>query len=158
MEPSSFVRFQFVRSDDCVSDAIAWFSAGKFSHVDMVLDNGDLLGSRFRGGVLVRKPGYAPWSKCVTIDVPCTALQKAVAVAFAEDQLGKPYDKLAIVGFVVGRSWRDTDAWFCSELAAAAGEKAGLWPPLYSPANRITPAAFALVCSAVPGRIIKVLK
>lgn len=153
-----FVRFQFVRSDDCISDAIAWFSAGKFSHVDIVLDDGTLLGARSSGGVLIRAADYGKWSRRVAIDVPCTALQKQAVTDYARDQLGKPYDRLAIVGFLLGKSWRDTDAWFCSELAAAAGERGGLWPPLYSPANRITPAAFALMCSAIAGRVITVFK
>ena len=154
----TYFRYQFVRLDDCVSKAIAWFSAGHFSHVDIVLDDGRLLGARSDGGVQIRAAGYRKWTKCVAIDIPCTQAQKDTAIAFASAEIGKPYDHLAIWGFVLNRSWRDTEAWFCSELAAQSGEQAAFWPHLYSPVNHITPAAFALVCSAVPGRVITTLK
>ena len=39
-------------------------------------------------------------------------------------QVGKPYDKLAIVAFAVNRDWRSPDAWFCDELVAAGLEHA----------------------------------
>jgi hypothetical protein len=43
---------------------------------------------------------------------------------FPKAQLGKPYDKLAIVAFAVNRDWRSPDAWFCDELVAAGLEHA----------------------------------
>lgn len=151
-------RFQFVRADDLASEAIAWYSDGEFSHVDMVLDDGTLLGARINGGVLIRPQGYTVWQKQVIIEVPCTPLQKAVALEFANAQVGKPYDRTAIFAFVAARDWREPDAWFCSELGAATGEHGGFWPQLTSSVNRITPVGLALVCSATPGRTITVLK
>ena len=66
-----------------------------------------------------------------------------------QDQIGKPYDTTAIAAFVTGRNWRDPGSWFCSELACAALERAGIFPgELVSPANKVTPAALLLVCSA----------
>jgi hypothetical protein len=40
------LTWQFVRQAGVASDVIAWFSAGHFSHVDYVMDDGTLLGAR----------------------------------------------------------------------------------------------------------------
>jgi hypothetical protein len=64
-------------------------------------------------------------------------------------EVGKPYDHLAILGFVVGRNWRETDSWICSELQAYALEIAGIVPRLLFTPNKITPNSLALVFNAV---------
>lgn len=157
-------RLQFVRSDDWQSNAIAWYGDGDFSHVDILLSDGCLLGARSDSvggappGVQYRKPDYAPWSKQVIISIPCTEEQRLRAVQFAIAQIGKPYDKRSIAAFFVARDWRSPDSWFCSELGAAVGEEGGLWGPLYSPVNKITPVGLALVASSIPGRVITVVK
>lgn len=151
-------RYQFVRGTDLESKLIAFGGAGDFSHVDILLDDGSLLGARLEGGVAIRPAGYEPWSKQVVIEIPCSGLAKDAALTFAHAQVGKPYDKLAIAAFVVGRDWREEGEWFCSELGARTGEVGALWPVLYTPANKVTPVELALVCSAVPGRIITVIK
>lgn len=164
MSAVEVVRYQFVRADEFASNMIAYYSDGDFSHVDLVLDDGRLLGARMDSvggagpGVQIRTPDYVSWSKKVVIDVPCTAEQKIAALNFAMKQIGLPYDQEAILAFVAARDWRKPDSWFCSELGAAIGETGALWPALYSPANKITPVGLALVCSAVQGRIITVLK
>jgi hypothetical protein len=51
------IRLQFVLGTGLSSQAIAWFSAGHFSHVDAVLPDNRLLGARSDvvGG---KPPGY----------------------------------------------------------------------------------------------------
>lgn len=44
----------------------------------------------------------------------------ASAECWLSEQLGKPYDWSAILGFGVHRDWAQDDAWFCSELAEGA--------------------------------------
>ena len=161
---SEFFRYQFVRANDFASDAIAIYSDGAFSHVDILLDDGRLLGARSDckggapAGVQIRTPDYASWSKQVIIALPCTLEQKQRALDFATLQLGKPYDPLAIVAFVAAKDWRLENAWFCSELGARVGEVGALWSELYSPANHITPVGLALVASSQVGRVITVVK
>lgn len=36
-----------------------------------------------------------------------------------ENQLGKPYDWTALLGFISRRKWQEDDSWFCSELSEA---------------------------------------
>lgn len=165
-QADTWLRWQFVHQRDFASDAIALVGAGIFSHVDILLDSGELLGARSDSvggkppGVQVRPAGYLAdkWDHQVIIAVPCTVLQKAVADSFAQGQLGKPYDPEAILAFVFGRNWREENAWFCSELGARYGEVSGVFAPLSSADNKIAPNALALVCSAMPGRTISVLK
>lgn len=147
------IRLQFSRQAGIASAAIAWFSQSNFSHVDAVLPSGRLLGARHDkvggkpSGVEIRPTGYAKFALAVQFVIPTTDEQANKFYHFLFDQIGKPYDSSAIWGFVTGRNWRAQDSWFCSELIAAALEHAGIFPPLYFAANKITPNALALVVS-----------
>jgi len=142
---------------------IAWFSQGHLSHVDAILPDGNLLGSRtevckgIKQGVHVRPFDYlrGATKKVVRMTIPCTDTQKGDFYTFLYSQIGKPYDRSAILGFIVNRNWRDTNSWYCMELIAAALEKAGIVPDLYLAANKITPVAGALVVSAIGGTLDK---
>lgn len=150
------VRLQFVQGRALTSSAISWFSSGHFSHVDIVLPDDRLLGARSDAadgvkGVAVRRANYELWNKRVVFSVPATNVQVATAYKFAFAQVGKPYDHTAILGFMFNRAWMDSDSWYCSELAMAMLEKAGVLGPLYLAANKITPVAAALAVSARKG-------
>lgn len=146
------IRLQFSRQADLVSDVIAWFTQGEFSHVDAIVYNDLLVGARtdHDPGVHARSSNYAVWAKKTVFDIPCTLEQFIRFNDFLLDQLGKPYDHVAILGFVFGRDWKQPDSWICSELQAAALEYAGIWKP-YVAANKISPDALALAVSAIPG-------
>lgn len=149
------IRLQFVLGSGLSSALISWFGAGHFSHVDCVLPDNSLLGARsdqiglIPPGVQIRPPAYETWKKQVVFSIPATEFQEDAFYRFLRAQLGKPYDKTAILGFVVGRNWRNSDKWFCSELQAAAGEIAGLWPSLYAPSSKIMPGTLATVVSGL---------
>lgn len=71
--------------------------------------------------------------------VDCEPEAEARAVAWAADQIGRPYDWRAIAGMPFRRDWRDPRAWFCSEIWAAAFEAIGL-PLVHAEAlDRVTP-------------------
>lgn len=40
-------------------------------------------------------------------------------------QLGKPYDKTAVIGMLLNRDWQQDTDWFCSELLLACLVKGG---------------------------------
>lgn len=154
------IRLQFSLQDAISSKAIAWFSAGHFSHVDALTPAGFLLGSRSDEvggalpGVQFRPIGYAPFVKRVIFEVPACRHAERRFWNFLARQVGKPYDHTAILGFMMGRDWREDDSWFCSELQAAALEHAGVFDKLYLAANKITPVSLALAVSAIGGRIV----
>jgi uncharacterized protein YycO len=145
---------QFVCQDAISSQLIAWFSQGHFSHVDAILPDSNLLGARSDSvggkppGVQIRPPNYAKFSRRVVMNLPATPAQDAAFYGFLQSQVGKPYDTTAIFAFMFNRDWRAPDSWICSELQAAACEVAGITPPLYLAANKITPVGCALACSA----------
>jgi hypothetical protein len=157
------IRLQFVLGHGLSSRAIAWFSAGHFSHVDAVMRDGSLIGARsdwiepldgtaaIPPGVQRRPANYEHWKERVVMTLPCDELQEQSFIAFNLSQIGKPYDSTAIWGFVAGRDWRQQDSWFCSELQMAAIESTDLWVPLYTPRNKVTPACLATVASSVSG-------
>lgn len=155
----SYVELQFVAANGWASGAIEYFGAGGFSHVDNVVPKG-LLGARSDHaggqppGVWVRPQWYAKWRRRVRIRLRCTEGQHQRWLAFLKGEIGKPYDRMAILAFAVGRDWRTSDAWICSELAAAALESAGIIPRLILTPNKITPGALALAVSAAGGMIV----
>lgn len=157
------IRLQFVREAALSSQMIAWFSHGAgFSHVDALLPNGQLIGARSDraggrpSGVHLRGPGYHPFVHQVIMAVPATKDQQVRFRAFLDQQIGKPYDRWAIWGFILDRDWREADSWICSELQAAALEYAGVLPRLYLEANRLTPRDVALAISAVGATVITI--
>lgn len=137
---------QFVYNPGLSGFAIALKGGIDLSHVDAVLDDGRLLGARydnpggFGKGVRIRDRNYEKWSKVVRIEYKgATAYQLGDWRGFLYEQLEKPYDWRSIVGFALNRNWRDQDSWFCSELATAAAEQAGLISPLYEGVNKVDP-------------------
>lgn len=139
------------------SRAIAWFSSGHLSHVDAKTPVGKLLGARSddvggASGVWARPDPYEDVTKLVIFDIDATPLQEALFYDFLNEQIGKPYDHLAILAFFINRDWRDGDAWYCSELIAAALEEATiLTKTLFLPLNKITPVMLATLISQLPG-------
>jgi uncharacterized protein YycO len=130
------------------------------SHVDCVLPDGRLLGSRsdrkgnVEAGVQIRPPAYAKWRVREVIELRTTKRQEERLYKFLHKQIGKPYDRIGILGWVTGRSWRDDDSWYCSELQTAALEYARIIPKLYVPTYKITPETLAIIMSAIGGKVV----
>lgn len=134
------ITIRFVTANDPVSIAIRMETWGKFSHVEFILDDGTTLGAHADGGVAIRPLNYAKFTEQHWYSIPVTEEQKIAIMAFAHEQVGKPYDFTDIAGILFHRDWRSDDSWICSELVAAAFEK-GL-PLLHIPdkdVNRVTP-------------------
>lgn len=53
-------------------------------------------------------------------------------------QIGKPYDWTAIIGFVFRSDWQATDSWFCSEVIETLRNKFGA-PVFRADVSRVTP-------------------
>lgn len=160
------VRAQFVLARGLSSALIQLAGGGTralgFSHVDLLLPTGELLGSRTdfpingQTGVQIRPWGYGSkeWIREVLMELPATPQQTDAFYAFAKAQVGKPYDKLAIAAFFTDRDWREDDAWFCDELLLSATERAGLCPPLYLPTNKFNPTGAACIWSALGAKVL----
>jgi len=89
----------------------------------------------------------------VVCEINATDEQDKAFWSFLLAQLGKPYDKLAIVAFAFNRDWRSEGSWYCSELQAATLEHAGVLKPGYLKASKITPVMLLERISALGASI-----
>jgi hypothetical protein len=102
------------------------------------MDDGGLLGARLDGGVQIRPPNYEKSSCVERVVISVPYCKERAYWDFLKAQIGKPYDKLAIVSFAVNRNWRETDAWFCNELVAVGLEQAEVVRKLAPCVNRLS--------------------
>lgn len=145
------IKLRFVTCDDPVSAGIRIGEYGFWaSHVEAVMPDGTLLGAHYDGGVQARPRGYdaAVMQRELIVSLPCAAAAEQRFLDFLRAQLGKPYDLRAIVSLVAERDWRTRDAWFCSELQAAALEASGWMEMLAADAAKITPRDLLLIVSS----------
>jgi hypothetical protein len=153
------IVMQFVGNRSSLGSlAIEWFSHSKWSHVDSVMPGGSLLGARsdrimgIPPGVQIRPAEYvrAEKDRVKRVHIPCTDQQMNDYYAFVVSQVGKPYDKTAIIAFMVNRDWTAKDSWFCSELCGAAAVHAKLFSyRLAVKHNKIDPGDLLFVLSAI---------
>jgi hypothetical protein len=149
------VTLQFSSSTAWQSKVIRCMCHSPFSHVDIKLSDGALLGASNQGkdsphifgnpcGVAIRPPDYQAFKIRVdaTFETPCDIeIHEA-----AHSQLGKEFDNGALYDFFSDnpfkREWRLRDNWFCSELAAWSFETGGYWHPMREvpwPKGRVSP-------------------
>jgi hypothetical protein len=110
------ITLQFVTSRDPELWGHPHVLRGWCSHVDSVMDDGRLLGARSDGGVQIRPPNYEKFSGVEPVVLAAPYYKERAYSGFLKAQIGKPYDKPAIVAFAFNRDWRSPDAWFCDEL------------------------------------------
>lgn len=152
------ITLQFARGQGIGGKLIEWFDHGRYAHVDIVMEDGTLLGARndsmeslgvqIPAGVRIRPRSYLDGIEKLQVWIPAPRPVSEKFYQFALAQVGKEYDSTAIAGFVAGRDWSQADAWFCSELVAAALMESGYIHKLAAPANKIAPDDLLLVVSA----------
>jgi hypothetical protein len=155
------ITLQYSRSTELVSLLIAKACRSEFSHVDLVLPDGTLLGASdspkapyLQGnpdGVAIRPPDYQPFATRRQAHLRCSPEVEENFLAVAKSQLGEPFDNTAMHAVFssrpnTGRDWRDADAWFCSELFAWCLEASGFfgWELAISK-DRVTPPDLILI-------------
>jgi uncharacterized protein YycO len=144
------IKLRFVTCNDAVSAGIRCGEYGFWaSHAEAVMADGSLIGAHYDGGVQRRPKGYdaATLQRELIVPIPTNSDVEDKFIDFLGAQIGKPYDIDAIAALVVGRDWRKPDAWFCSELQAAALEACGWLPMLAADVSKITPRDLLLIAS-----------
>jgi uncharacterized protein YycO len=90
-----------------------------WSHVALLNEPGNVIEANARHGV--RSTWFPELLRQASVYqlglVDCDA---CAVWDFAREQIGKPYDWTAVFGLGLHRDWQRDDAWFCSELVAAA--------------------------------------
>lgn len=145
----SQLKLRFTAENSVFAATIRWYTWGAWSHVEFALPSG-YLGStnmalpNIPPGVALRPLDYVKADKEIfgTVEVDDPTMRRVLD--FAKSQEGKGYDWLAIAGMPLRQDWHTKDAWFCSELVAAAFDAAGY--PLVNGkmVDRITPRDIAL--------------
>lgn len=144
------IRIRFVTCNDWISDGIRLYEHdGWATHAEAVMPDGSLLGAHLQGGVEIRPAGYdkATMTRELIVELKGIDSTQVSAwntaesrfYAFLQAQVGKPYDRTALVGLALDRDWHQADSWFCSELMAAALEECGYCPRLASLNSHISP-------------------
>lgn len=155
------LEYQFSTSTAFASRIIRILTCSLFSHVDLILPGEGLLGvsgpdkySGFLdpGGVIIRP--FDVWPYLFTPKVArvrCSDDTARKTIEFVRSQIGKPFDKKILWGFLkdragvpsTGRDWRDPEQWDCSEVQARGAEVGGLFDyPLIQPKGLISPNMF----------------
>lgn len=124
---------------------------GKYTHVDIVLPSGLLLGAIIGEGVTRHTTHKA--KAYITYDIPVPEPERALA--WVKRQIGKPYDLGAILGFMSRRNWSDDEKWFCSELAAQTLIVAGLPPLISADPFMVSPRALLFAISWAGAREVQ---
>lgn len=137
----------FSSSATATSLAVRVATRSPWSHVDMLWDDGTLIGavSHAQGPYAagVQKLTLAErfqYGKITNHRIDRIVLRnEAAAREFAEQQVGKPYDwgGLFAIPFAT-RDWQRADRWFCSELIAMCAAKAET-PLIRMQTYRVTP-------------------
>lgn len=131
-----------------------------FSHCDLILSDGNLLGASdspsspvVRGnprGVAVRPPNYQlfGYRRHAVLETPRAMDIESIALT----QVGKAFDNTFVADFVSdrfpgARDWRLEDCWFCAELIIWAMEIGQFWgaQQLIWPKNRVSPTDVLLI-------------
>jgi uncharacterized protein YycO len=117
----------FAATDSVYGVGIRRFEGGDYNHTGFILPNGKVVEAVDGEGVIQRESIATisdNYSKLVIYDL--VVPNEAAGLRFIQEQLGKKYDRLAILGILLQRNWQNDSAWYCSELLAAWYLHAGL--------------------------------
>jgi len=114
------IKVHFCNSKKPGAILINIFTLSRYSHVAIETDK-RIYESRLATGVHCPKSLHSIKRTIVFND-----LNEDHIKAFLDTQVGKPYDKTAIMSFIFRRDWQETGSWFCSELVAMALKVGGI--------------------------------
>jgi hypothetical protein len=156
------VDLHFVATHGLSSWAIARWGVAEpeFSHVDILLPDGRLLGARddyvgdIPPGVAIRPAKYRAWTRAKTVRFDCSPHDAYTALSWAYAERGKKYDQCAIFGFLLGKGWHTTGHFICSALACLYLEKARVVAKPFVQPRTISPNTLYAMAGAAGGYLV----
>lgn len=145
------IELRFVDGTGPVSQFIEFWTWGDWSHVDIKTTRG-WLGARSNGGVQIRPWNYCSYNNEEIRQITLPEEKELQIMEWFRQQIGKPYDYLAVAGMPFRKDWRDDTRWFCSELAIAGFEQAGINLLNIERLNRVTPRDLYLSPLLLPAK------
>jgi uncharacterized protein YycO len=95
------------------------FEGGEAGHVGIRVGDEVTHSAWMQGGVLRHDVPTFLAGRVIVAEVPLTLPNPEAADTWLAQQVLKPYDLTALLGFLMWRDWSHDDKWYCSELAAA---------------------------------------
>lgn len=134
----------FYRGSGFMSSLIRFFTWGKYSHVALRFENGDLWESYPGKGVRCGQESSATNPETYTLWV--SDVSEDLLRGFLRQQRGKGYDYFGVLRFIprIGRYVGTPKRWFCSELVFEALYFAGVRVLNHIRGNKVSPASLSL--------------
>ena len=134
------IKIYFVTDNQIGSILLRYWMWSPYSHCAIGYKDKVISATFYHGVILEDLDVFLSRYKAKNIKV-CRVdnLDVQKAWQFGLEQVGKPYDLKSIIGFLIKRSWVDTNAWQCSELATAMIFNGGV-TLIRKEAYRVTPA------------------
>ena len=145
------MRILFCRSGGLLSWAIRTLTWSRWGHVAILAPDNETVYEAVWPRVHKTTLAELKKHEKVIQAVDMHLARPEAAIAWLETQIGKPYDWVALLSFIVRHDWASPRKWFCSELASMAWDKGGT--PLFrrSAVYRISPGMLWLL----PGKEVK---
>lgn len=97
------------------------FEGGTAGHVGCRIGESVVHSAFWQGGVREHSFDEFMHGRHLVLEIPVEMDEPDVADEWLADQIGKPYDWTAILGFLIWRGgWAAKESWYCSELC-------GMW-------------------------------
>ena len=119
------IRIWFCRSKTLAGRLIRWVTFSRWNHVAVEI-NGLVYEADMLEGVrtVPVRQFKRMWTEVQYLDV--YVRDQAATIRWLNQQLGKPYDFMAILALPFRATWQHPHKWFCSELVAKALAVGGL--------------------------------
>lgn len=143
------MKIRFTASLLPLSPLIRLWTWSRCSHCEFEFSDGlQIVAAMEAGRVIATRNRKYRWE--YNYELPITEEQEAKVRAWAESQLGKPYDYTALAPLNVliprtKKQWKDDSMWMCSEFCAYGLELVGIehFPENY---KKITPGDLMKAC------------
>ncbi len=162
VHPLGMITIQLVRAPGWMSKAIAWWGSSwnGYSHADIVLSDGRLLGARsdriklkdgttIPAGVQVRPDDYGRWERRTLFNAIVPLVEQSLFENWALQKVGDAYDRDGILRLILGRKPVEDGSYFCSCLILSDLQAQGIVGKLAAAPQDVSPDGLALVLSAL---------
>jgi hypothetical protein len=149
--PPCTALLRFVTTKDSpLSEAIRFDEAGSVSHVEAVMQSGNIIASLIGEGVQEHPGDYDKTSTMqIFVGIPMLPPQYGKWQDFLVSKIGSPYDNLAIAAFATRFNLHERGALICSALQVDALRHCGFFPvPLAQKYHQISPVVLLLMLQA----------
>ena len=153
------LTFQFSRPDleteslinKVISVGIMKDTRSEISHVDLMTDEGTLIGAHIGDGIQERAHDYMKFGLRILVKIPVSDEQKTKALVYARSMIGTSYDSLSICGIAFGDArLHDTSKLICSSFHTLTVREANI-VRVAKDAWQVSPEELRLVLTAMVG-------